>query len=295
MGLLAGAQRVEGTLFGNGERTGNTDLITLALNMYSQGINPLLDFSDIPSVVNVYERLTGMEVHPRHPYCGELVFAAFSGSHQDAIAKGMKYREENESDVWNTPYLPIDPTDLGRQYDCDVIRINSQSGKGGVGYILSRFDLDLPVKMREAVGYCVKSLSDKQQSELSPDEVYNAFKEEFVNVEKPLKVIKIDYNKETGQTNVILEIKNKKHEIMGVGNGQLDALSDAFQKELNIKFDITNFSQHAMENGSKSQAVSYIEITDGNGSVHWGAGLHTDIGKSARAALVSSINRSGLV
>jgi 2-isopropylmalate synthase len=301
MGLLAGAERVEGTLFGNGERTGNADLITLALNMYSQGIDPGLNFSHISEIMSVYERTTGMDVHQRHPYCGELVFAAFSGSHQDAIAKGMAYREEliesKSADgmrggeyPWNVPYLPIDPADLGREYDSDVIRINSQSGKGGIGYILKRSGVDLPVGMRECVGYAVKDISDKGDKELTPDEVFGAFMDEFVNVETKLCVLKTAYNKDTGNTTAVMLSDGEQHEISGSGNGQLDALSDALQKHLNITFDIANYAQHAMEVGSKSKAVSYVEIT-GNGKSVWGAGLHTDTGKSARLALVSAINR----
>jgi 2-isopropylmalate synthase len=311
VGLLAGADRVEGTLFGNGERTGNADLITLALNLYSQGVEPMLDFSNISEVAKIYERTTGMDVHQRHPYCGELVFAAFSGSHQDAIAKGMAWREGslnqlektaetlNESQqtklrLWNVPYLPIDPGDLGRKYDSDVIRINSQSGKGGIGYILKRSGVDLPIKMRECVGYTVKDISDKANKELTPDEIYEAFMSTFVNVESKLKVIKTDYDKDSGNTAAVIEIDGVQSEIKGSGNGQLDALKDALNNAGSCAaFDIADYSQHALDTGSKSKAISYIEITAGGKSC-WGAGLHTDTGKSARLALVSAINRSGL-
>ena len=180
LGLLAGADRIEGTLFGNGERTGNVDIVTLAMNMYAQGVDPELDFSDMTAVTEAYETYTGMKVDERSPYSGALVFAAFSGSHQDAIAKGMKYREEHSCETWTVPYLPIDPTDIGRSYDADVIRINSQSGKGGVGYILEQhYGLRLPKKMREAMGYITKGVSDAQHKELMPEEIFQLYKEKF--------------------------------------------------------------------------------------------------------------------
>ena len=186
MGLLAGADRVEGTLFGNGERTGNVDIVTVGMNMFALGIDPQLDFSNMPELVETYERLTGMEVSPRQPYAGKLVFAAFSGSHQDAIAKGMKWKEEKNPDKWTLPYLYIDPKDVGREYDGDVIRINSQSGKGGVGFIMEqKYGIDMPKKMREDFGYCVKGVSDHKHKELMPDELYQIFQNEYVNVDTP--------------------------------------------------------------------------------------------------------------
>jgi 2-isopropylmalate synthase len=307
MGLLAGADRVEGTLFGNGERTGNADLITLALNMYSQGIDPRLDFSNISDVVKVYDKTTGMDVHQRHPYCGELVFAAFSGSHQDAIAKGMAFRQEQlkrteqEADLqsrqclWNVPYLPIDPADLGRKYESDVIRVNSQSGKGGIGYILERSGVNLPFKMRESVGYAVKDISDKANKELTPDEVYDAFFTEFVNIESKLSARKPRYDKETRETLVDILYNGTERAVVASGNGEIDAMCNALRKEPGIKFDIGSQSQHSMENaGSDSDAISYIEIIV-DGKSHWGAGLHSSTGKANRLALISAINRSGLV
>jgi 2-isopropylmalate synthase len=300
-GLLAGAERVEGTLFGNGERTGNADLITLALNMYSQGVDPLLNLGNIPHITETYERLTGMDVHSRHPYCGELVFAAFSGSHQDAIAKSMKFRDEGGGGVpkiWEIPYLPVDPTDLGREYESDVIRINSQSGKGGIGYILGRFGVELPAKMRECAGYAIKGISDKlNYKELCPDEVYNAFCSAFVNLENPLKLIEIiKFKQDIGafSTIVTVESNGERHETSGSGNGRLDAVSDALRRFLRIEFNITFYSEHSMDSGStgsKSKAMSYIEITDARGKSHWGAGLHNDIITSSTLALVSAINR----
>ncbi len=191
LGMLAGAQRVEGTLFGNGERTGNVDIVTLALNMYSHGVDPKLNFENIPAIISVYERLTKMKVTERHPYGGELVFTAFSGSHQDAIAKGMKWREEKEPEHWSVPYLLIDPKDIGREYEGDIIRINSQSGKGGIGYVLQlKYGLDLPAKMRENFGYFVKNVSDQQQKELMPEEIHDIFMKEYVNIQTPVEFVK---------------------------------------------------------------------------------------------------------
>ncbi|MBR4943180.1 MAG: 2-isopropylmalate synthase, partial [Clostridia bacterium] len=194
MGLLAGGERIEGTLFGNGERTGNVDIVTMALNMYSQGIDPCLDFSDLPTITEVYERVTRMRVAERQPYSGALVFAAFSGSHQDAIAKGMKYRLERDAKTWTVPYLPIDPADVGRVYEADVIRINSQSGKGGIGYVLeTRFKLLLPPKMREIFGYHIKGISDREHRELTPEEVHDIFLRDFVNLKNKISVINTEW------------------------------------------------------------------------------------------------------
>ncbi|MCL2694467.1 MAG: 2-isopropylmalate synthase [Oscillospiraceae bacterium] len=298
LGLLAGADRVEGTLFGNGERTGNVDIITLALNMYSHGVEPGLDFTNIPEIARVYEELTAMTVGQRHPYCGELVFAAFSGSHQDAIAKGMAWREENKLSEWTVPYLPIDPKDVGREYDGDIIRINSQSGKGGIGYLLkTKYGMDLPPKFREAVGYAVKDVSDKLHKELQPDEVYNTFRDGFVNVYEPIKFNEVHYQQEKDgiTATVTVFVNNKERTLTGNGNGRIDAVSNALAKNLNLKYNLTNYSQHALEIGSRAQAISYIEIKTADGRVSWGAGLHTDTNTSAVFALISAINRSETV
>jgi 2-isopropylmalate synthase len=298
LGLLAGADRVEGTLFGNGERTGNVDLITLALNLYSHGVNPGLDFSNMPKTVEIYEKLTGMSVGQRHPYSGELVFAAFSGSHQDAIAKGMAWREEKKLSEWSVPYLPVDPKDLGRQYDGDIIRINSQSGKGGIGFLLkSKYGMDLPQKFREQVGYAVKDVSDKQQKELQPDEVYNVFRDSFVNLIAPVKFIEAHYeqHKDSITATVTVQVNKKERVLTGVGNGRIDAVSNALGKNLNLKYNLTNYSQHALDIGSRSQAISYVEIKTADGRVSWGAGLRTDVTTSAVLALISAVNRSELI
>ncbi len=293
MALLAGADRVEGTLFGNGERTGNVDIITLAMNMYSQGIDPQLDFSDIPSICEVYSRVTNMNVYERSPYSGKLVFAAFSGSHQDAIAKGMKWREEGHTEHWTVPYLPIDPKDVGREYSADVIRINSQSGKGGIGYILeTRFGYDLPKKMREVVGYMVKGISDHQHKELMPDEVYSIFKESFVDIASPLDVTETHYKQCSNgiEANVSLLYNGKKAAVTDTGNGRLDAVSNAIRSYTELDFSLNSYTEHALEVGSASKAVSYVEIIDGNGNSFWGTGIDNDIIISSIKALVSAVN-----
>lgn len=293
LGMLAGAQRVEGTLFGNGERTGNVDIVTLALNMYSHGVDPKLNFENIPAIISVYERLTKMRVGERHPYGGELVFTAFSGSHQDAIAKGMKWREEKEPSHWSVPYLLIDPKDIGRQYEGDIIRINSQSGKGGIGYVLQQnYGLDLPQKMREHFGYCVKNVSDHQQKELMPDEIYNIFMKEYVNLNTPVKLVKYRFkDDEEFQTIVTIRKGNEVEELTGAGNGRLDSISNALQTHLGIDYTDLVYKEHALETGSKSQAVSYIGITALDGSVYWGCGIDVDIMTSSIKALFSAVNQ----
>lgn len=295
MGILAGADRVEGTLFGNGERTGNADIITIAMNMFSLGVDPGLDFSNMPEIAEMYERVTRMEVNPRQPYAGKLVFAAFSGSHQDAIAKGMKWIEEKNPDRWTVPYLYIDPHDVGREYDGDVIRINSQSGKGGVGFIMEqRYGIEMPKKMREDFGYCVKSVSDHKHKELMPDEIYKIFMDEYVNVEIPYKLDDFTLNKEPNGVrsgSVCIIIDGKPHDFPAKGNGRLDAVSNALQQNLDIKYTDLTYSEHALEIGQNSRAMAYIGITGENGKVTWGAGMDTDIITASIMALVSAVNR----
>ena len=293
MGLLAGADRIEGTLFGNGERTGNVDIITLALNMYSQGVDPELDFSDLPKISEMYERVTRMHVYERQPYSGALVFAAFSGSHQDAIAKGMKYREENASKIWNVPYLPIDPTDVGRVYEADVIRINSQSGKGGIGYLLEKsYSLNLPPKMREEFGYHVKSVSDHAPKELSPSEVYDIFMRDYIGVSGRLAVPSAHYRQENGITaEVEVLFDGKLHKVNAVGNGRLDAVSGAIKEVIGDIYTLETYSEHAIEDSSKSRAASYVSIKTSDGKVFWGAGVDEDIIVSSIKALVCALNR----
>ena len=295
LGLLAGADRVEGTLFGNGERTGNVDIVTLAMNMFVLGVDPELDFTDMPKLVDLYEKVTRMQVPPRQPYAGALVFAAFSGSHQDAIAKGMKWRDEQDPDHWTTPYLPIDPHDVGREYDGDVIRINSQSGKGGVAFIMEqKYGITMPKKMREDFGYCVKSVSDHKHKELMPDEIYQIFHDNYVNVESPYKLVDFMLKKDVdgSRSGVIdLEIDGKPTTFEAKGNGRLDAVSNAIQANTDIKYTDLIYSEHALEIGSTSRAMAYIGIKGTDGKITWGAGMDTDIITASVLALFSAINR----
>ena len=294
MGLLAGGDRIEGTLFGNGERTGNVDIVTLALNMFSQGVDPQLDFSNLPEITSVYERVTRMKVSERQPYSGQLVFAAFSGSHQDAIAKGMKYRVEKQANTWTVPYLPIDPADVGRVYEADVIRINSQSGKGGIGYILeTQFKLVLPPKMREQFGYHVKSISDHEHRELASIEVYDIFMRDFVNLTDTLNVLETGYE-EVGDKvkgRVVIEYAGKATTVEVEGNGRLDCVSGAIKQVTGIDYVLESYVEHALEEKSTSKAASYICIVVDN-NPYWGAGIHTDIMTSSVTALVSAVNRT---
>lgn len=294
LGILAGADRIEGTLFGNGERTGNVDIITLALNMYAQGVEPGLDFTDMPKITELYERVTRMHVYERQPYAGKLVFAAFSGSHQDAIAKGMKWREEKNCDTWTVPYLPIDPKDVGREYETDVIRINSQSGKGGIGYLLEHsFGYVLPAAMREEVGYAVKSVSDHAHAELSPEQVLGVFTDTYVNINNHIRLIDYHFVR-TPEIHVIVsvEIDGEQKELTATGNGRLDAVSNAVKKQLGIAFSDLTYEEHALTKGSSSKAISYVSIVPENGKRVWGAGIHDDIIASSINALFSAINRS---
>lgn len=292
MGLLAGAERVEGTLFGNGERTGNADIITLAMNMYSQGIDPHLKFGNMPDITEQYVRLTGMAVSERQPYAGKLVFAAFSGSHQDAIAKGMKWREEHDSTIWNVPYLPIDPEDVGREYSSDVIRINSQSGKGGIGYILeTRFGYLLPKKMRECLGYLVKGISDRKHKELLPDEVFSIFRQNYVDIISPINVTAAHFVQRDGiEATISFEYNGRKVTAADTGNGRLDAVSNAIRSYIGVDYNINTYTEHALEVGSASKAVSYVEIISADGSSFWGTGIDNDIITSSIKALVSAVN-----
>ncbi len=292
MGILAGADRVEGTLFGNGERTGNVDIVTLALNMFSQGVDPELDFTKLPEITEVYERVTRMHVYERQPYSGQLVFAAFSGSHQDAIAKGMKWRETQNTEHWTVPYLPIDPTDVGRVYESDVIRVNSQSGKGGIGFILeTQFGFNLPQKMREEFGYAVKNVSDHGHKELSPKEVFDIFNDMYVNKETVFAIPEAHFVQKNGIEAAVTVVKDGKAEnIHGCGNGRLDAVSNAVKEWLGKEYTVLNYFEHALEGTSKAKAVSYVEIEDENKNVFWGVGIDTDIIVSSVKALCSAVN-----
>ncbi|MDO4663938.1 MAG: 2-isopropylmalate synthase [Erysipelotrichaceae bacterium] len=293
LALLAGAQRVECCLFGNGERTGNVDAITLALNLYVLGVDPKLDFSNMPEIVEIYERTTRMHVHERQPYAGSLVFAAFSGSHQDAIAKGMKCKEEDPQGRWTVPYLPIDPLDLSRTYDADVIRVNSQSGKGGIGYILEhRYGYDLPAKMREHFGYTVKSVSDHCHAELKPEEILEVFKNTYLNKTGPIFEMKEAHfiQGKTLKAVVTVMVDGQEHEWYGVGNGRLNAVNNALKQGLNLEYSLETYTDQSLGKTSDALAQSYIGLLWPDGSRSWGAGSNPDILYSAILALTSAIN-----
>lgn len=296
LGLLAGADRIEGTLFGNGERTGNVDIITLAMNLHSHGVDNGLDFTNMKKIVKTYERLTGMKVSPRQPYAGDLVFTAFSGSHQDAIAKGMTFWEEGNRTIWDVPYLPIDPKDVGRTYDSDVIRINSQSGKGGVSYVLKRnYGLSIPYRMREELGYLVKDVSDKKDQELSAELIYEIFKKNYRDVEKKFDIPECHFQQKNGiDATVTVEQNGTRVEVFGHGNGRLDAVSNALKAHFGIAYELTDYEQHAVSRTTSSKAMSYVSIMV-DGRAVWGAGLDEDIIKSSIYALMAAINRSGLL
>ena len=292
LGLLAGADRIEGTLFGNGERTGNVDIITLAMNMFSYGIDPKLDFANMPEIREKYERLTRMQVNDRTPYAGDLVFSAFSGSHQDAIAKGMAWREEKKLKTWTVPYLPIDPMDVGRTYDGDVIRINSQSGKGGISYILKQnFSISMPVAMREEVGYAVKQVSDEEHKELSPQWVYEIFEENYVNRMPYFTVGECHFKQNDGiMAEASINFGGKTTVVDANGNGRLDAVSNTLKQFFDISYELSTYEEHALSHGSSSKAIAYVGITC-DGKNYWGVGMDEDIIKASISALVVAVNK----
>ena len=293
LALLAGADRVEGTLFGNGERTGNVDIVTLALNMFSHGVDPGLDFSDLNETVAVYERLTGMTVSPRQPYAGSLVFTAFSGSHQDAIAKGGSYRKSNPKAQWDLPYLPIDPVDVGRNYDADVIRINSQSGKGGIAYVLEqRFGYVVPKAMREDIGYKVKGVSDREHRELKPDEVAEIFARDYVDISEPLGLKSFSFDKNGDEVLLSMRLMSggKESVIIGNGNGQFNAAASALKRAKGIDFTTELYSEHALEKGSKSLAAAYVGLRSGE-NTYYAVGIDPDIMTASIKALIGAVNK----
>lgn len=292
LGVLAGADRIEGTLFGNGERTGNVDIITLAMNMFSHGVDPGLDFSDILSIRQTYEKLTRMHVYERTPYAGDLVFTAFSGSHQDAIAKGMNWREEKDCQYWTVPYLPIDPKDVGRTYDKDVIRINSQSGKGGVNYILKQnFGISLPEKMKEEVGYLVKDVSDKAHKELTPDWVYHIFEDNYVNHKGVFTIGECHFKQEDGiLASATIHHADGQRTVTAAGNGRLDAVSNAIKQYFNVSYELSFYEEHSLTKGSSSKACAYVGVLC-KGKVYWGVGIDADIIRASVEALCVAVNK----
>lgn len=292
LGLLAGADRIEGTLFGNGERTGNLDIVTVAMNLHSHGVDSKLNFTNMQQIKETYERLTDMQVSMREPYAGELVFTAFSGSHQDAISKGMTHREETGEYKWTVPYLPIDPVDVGRTYDSDVIRINSQSGKGGVNYILKQsFGISLPEKMREEVGYMVKDVSDKAHQELTPDVVYRIFEDHYISAKPIFSVDECHFKQEDGiVAEATIHQNDNNHKITGVGNGRLDAVSNAIKHYFGISYELAFYEEHSLTKGSSSRAVAYVGVIC-NKKKYWGVGIDADIIKASIQALVVAVNK----
>lgn len=292
LGLLAGADRIEGTLFGNGERTGNVDIVTLAMNMFSHGVDSGLDFSDMPRIRKNYENFTGMHVYERQPYAGDLVFTAFSGSHQDAIAKGMQWREDKNLEEWSVPYLPVDPEDVGRTYDSDVIRINSQSGKGGVNYILKQnFGISLPEAMREEVGYMMKQVSDEEHKELSPQWVYEIFTEHYLNPTPYFEIVECHFKQIDGiMAEVTINSGDKKTVVDAMGNGRLDAVSNTIKQYFGISYQLSSYEEHALTQGSSSKAIAYVGITC-RGENFWGVGIDEDIIKASIHALCVCVNK----
>jgi 2-isopropylmalate synthase len=294
LGLLAGAERVEGTLFGNGERTGNLDIVTVALNLYQHGIDPRLDFSDLNSIIEVYERCTGMTVPPRQPYAGELVFTAFSGSHQDAIRKGLNEWKTNGRSHWDVPYLTIDPTDIGREYR-EVIRVNSQSGKGGVAYLLeSQFGIELPKEMQREFGPIANDEVDKLGREVSAAELKQMFWREYIERVTPWQLKSFATESKNGVVRCRAKLlrDGKALEITGEGNGPLAALVHGFSKIGVPRFEIAAYSEHALSAGEEAAAIAYIQIRHANGQTRWGAGVDTNIELASVRAVLSALNRS---
>ena len=291
-GIMAGGDRVEGTLFGNGERTGNVDLVTLALNFYSQGIHPNLNFCSLSEVCSKYELLTGMQIYVRQPYSGQLVYAAFSGSHQDAIAKSFAYRKNHPNHRWDVPYLPVDPDDFGREYESDVIRINSQSGKGGIVYILqSQYGLNLPREMHLYFSNMIKTYSDRLKTELQGSQLYDIFIGELVNLNMPLEMREMHFKQAQGiQANITFQFREQMQTAKGCGNGRLDAVSNALKDALHVDYSLQTYTEHALADGSGANAVSYVELRQGE-RTEWGVGIHSDIMTSSVYALVSALNR----
>ncbi|MDE6567138.1 MAG: 2-isopropylmalate synthase [Lachnospiraceae bacterium] len=293
LGVLAGADRIEGTLFGNGERTGNMDIVTMAMNLYSHGVDPQLDFSDMQRIADAYEHLTDMKVSMRQPYAGELVFTAFSGSHQDAISKGMNYREEKKQDLWTVPYLPIDPKDVGRTYDSDVIRINSQSGRGGVAYVLKQnFGIVLPDRMREEVGYLMKGVSDRKHAELKAEDMLRIFNETYYDPEKIFDIVECHFQQKDGiQTQVSIKEGDTVTVVDAQGNGRLNAVNNALKKHFNMQYTLDAYEEHSLSKKSDAKAMAYVGITKDGQKLFWGVNSDEDILRASIDALVNALNR----
>jgi len=302
LAMLAGADRVEGTLFGNGERTGNVDILNIAYNMFSQGINPELNIEHINEIIEIYERCCKIPIHPRHPYAGKLVFTAFSGSHQDAINKGVKAMRERNNPYWQVPYLPIDPADIGREYE-PIVRINSQSGKGGVAFVMDTyFGFKLPKGMHKEFANVIQKLSEKQ-GEVSPDEIMGAFRDEYLEKKEPIHFRKLKVDDLSGETESQFDTKVKvmytdhgvEKEFEAVGNGPIDAVKRGLVMELGEDIKILDYEEHALQSGSNSQAAAYIHLLDTvNGKVTYGVGVSSNITRASVRAIFSAVNRLGI-
>jgi 2-isopropylmalate synthase len=297
LALMAGAERVEGTLFGNGERTGNVDLITLALNLFSQGVEPELDISNIDELRRTVEACNQLPIHPRHPYAGDLVYTAFSGSHQDAIKKGMEALAASKNEVWEVPYLPIDPHDVGRTYEA-IIRVNSQSGKGGVAYILKNdYHLDLPRRLQIEFMKVIQGITDTTGKEITPEEIWRAFEITYLRPKSALELIETDTSDHAGtgsdgtKLQAVIRAGGGQRTIVGTGNGPIAALTDALARECGIKLQVVDYVEHAVGAGSDASAVAYIEAAGENGAAVWGVGLHSNILTASLRAVVSAANR----
>lgn len=302
LALLAGAERIEGTLFGNGERTGNVDIMNIGYNMFSQGINPELNIERINDIIEVYERCTKLPIHPRHPYAGKLVFTAFSGSHQDAINKGVAAMKERNNEYWEVPYLPIDPADIGREYE-PIVRINSQSGKGGVAFVMDTyFGFKLPKGMHREFADVIQKISEKQ-GEVSPDLIMDKFREEYLNQKEPIhfRQLKVDDLSDTIDSEFDTHVKvvytdhGVEKVFEAVGNGPIDAVQRGLQEQLDIRIKVLDYEEHALQSGSNSQAAAYIHMLDSeSGKVTYGVGVSSNITRASVRAIFSAINRLGL-
>jgi 2-isopropylmalate synthase len=294
LGLLAGADRVEGTLFGNGERTGNVDLVTLAMNLYSQGVDPGLDCSNINELVRMAEYCNQLPIHPRHPYAGELVFTAFSGSHQDAINKGFKAMAASNSPLWEVPYLPIDPMDLGRSYEA-VIRINSQSGKGGIAYILEKeHGIELPRRLQIEFSKVVQAIADGEGVELAADRLWGAFQSEYLEGNGRYGFVSHSASADQAEQDVIAKITvdGNLKTILGHGNGPVDGFVDAIRKESGLNFDVADYREHAIGMGANAAAIAYVELRLADGSSLFGVGVDKNIVVASLKAVISGVNRA---
>ena len=303
LAMLAGADRVEGTLFGNGERTGNVDILNIAYNMFSQGINPELNIEHVNEIIEIYERCCKLPIHPRHPYAGKLVFTAFSGSHQDAINKGVQAMKERNSEIWQVPYLPIDPADIGREYE-PIVRINSQSGKGGVAFVMDTyFGFKLPKAMHKEFANVIQSVSEKQ-GEVSPEQIMECFKAEYLDRKEPLhfRRLRMDDLSGSGKTEfdthvtVVYSDHGVEKTFEAVGNGPIDAVQRGLREELDISIKILDYEEHALQSGANSQAAAYIHLLDSEtGRVTYGVGVSSNITRASVRAIFSAINRLELV